>query len=69
MTFSAACTNNAVLLQDDNFIPAMTARETLAFYADITLTAPKSMARSKRIEEVLAAMGLAAAAHTMLSGL
>jgi ABC-type multidrug transport system ATPase subunit len=37
-------------LQDDNFIPAMTAQETLTFYADITLPSPDHAARSARVE-------------------
>jgi ABC-type multidrug transport system ATPase subunit len=55
-------------LQDDNFTPAMTARETLAFYADVTLTSPDHATRSARVEEVLAAVGLAAAGHTLVRG-
>jgi ABC-type multidrug transport system ATPase subunit len=53
-------------LQDDNFTPAMTARETLTFYADVTLPSPHHAARSARVEEVLAAVGLAAAGHTLV---
>jgi hypothetical protein len=55
-------------LQDDNFIPAMTVRETLTFCADVTLPASDSSVRGSRVEEVLAAMGLAAAGHTLVSG-
>jgi hypothetical protein len=55
-------------MQEDNFIPAMTARETLAFYADITLPAKSSAVRSQRVEQVLAAVGLTAAANTLVGG-
>jgi hypothetical protein len=53
-------------LQEDNFIPAMTARETLCFYADISLPLNSRAGRSQRVEEVLAAVGLAAAANTLV---
>jgi ABC-type multidrug transport system ATPase subunit len=54
------------LAQEDNFIPAMTSRETLTFYADITLLVKSSMTRRQRVEEVLAAVGLTAAANTLV---
>ncbi|WIA32105.1 hypothetical protein OEZ86_002956 [Tetradesmus obliquus] len=54
--------------QANNFIPAMTARETLAFYADITLPCKSRAARSCRVEEVLSAVGLSAAANTLVGG-
>jgi hypothetical protein len=56
------------LLQEDNFIPAMTLWETLTFYADVTLPASDRSARRSRVKEVLAAMGLTAAGHTLVSG-
>ncbi|WIA12631.1 hypothetical protein OEZ85_006286 [Tetradesmus obliquus] len=58
----------AYVPQDDNFIPAMTTREVLHFYADITLPAPQRKARSMRVNEVLAAVGLETAAHTLVGG-
>lgn len=55
--------------QHDNFLPAMTARETMHFYA--TLQLPKSWGaapRRERVAQVLAAMGLAHAQDTLVGG-
>uniref|UniRef100_A0A383VUC5 ABC transporter domain-containing protein n=1 Tax=Tetradesmus obliquus TaxID=3088 RepID=A0A383VUC5_TETOB len=46
----------------------MIARETLALYADITLPCKSRAARSCRVEEVLSAVGLSAAANTLVGG-
>lgn len=57
----------APLLQEDNFMPQMTALETIAFYAELIL--PASMAPNQRRErsmEVLEVLGLAGKAKTMV---
>jgi hypothetical protein len=56
------------MAQEDNFIPAMTVKETLTFYAAITLKTPDYAARNTHVQRVLAAMGLSAAEHTLVGG-
>lgn len=54
--------------QEDTFIPTMSCQETLEFYAAMTL--PQRMARTQRmarVAEALAAVGLSAAASTLVS--
>jgi ATP-binding cassette subfamily G (WHITE) protein 2 len=59
----------AYVPQDDNFVPTMTAMEIMRFYSNVVL--PESMgraARQRRVEEVLAALGLRAAHRTLVGG-
>lgn len=58
-----------VCSQEDTFVPTMTCRETLAFYGGVTLGGPDwgRAQRNERVEEVLAAVGLAHASHTLVS--
>jgi len=55
-------------MQENTFIPTMTTQETLAFYAGVTLGEnwPRSK-RKERVAAVLAAVGLADSAHTLVS--
>lgn len=54
--------------QEDTFVPTMTCQETLAFYGGVTLGGAKwnRASRRERVEEVLAAVGLAHTAHTLV---
>lgn len=55
-------------LQEDNFIPTMSSRETLAFYARVVLGKPWSRAsRRERVAQVLDAVGLSKSANTPVS--
>jgi ATP-binding cassette subfamily G (WHITE) protein 2 len=59
----------AYVPQADNFVPTMTAQETLAFFADMVLPAAMSAAqKAARVQEVLAALGLSHTAHTLVGG-
>lgn len=54
-------------LQDDNFVPTMTAQETLGFYASVLLPRGTSRAaRDARIQQVLAAMGISHVKQTLV---
>lgn len=56
-------------MQEDTFVPTMTCKETLAFYSGVSLGG-KEWPRAKRIErveEVLAAVGLAHTVNTLVS--
>jgi hypothetical protein len=48
-----------ILLQEDNFVPTMTTKETLDFYASVILPSswPKAK-KNERVVEVLDAVGL-----------
>jgi ABC-type multidrug transport system fused ATPase/permease subunit len=59
----------AYVPQDDNFVPTMTTAETMRFYAAIIL--PDEMGRAgrlRRVEEVLAALGLGNHHKTLVGG-
>jgi ATP-binding cassette subfamily G (WHITE) protein 2 len=59
----------AYVPQYDNFVPVMTTREVMQFYAGIIL--PRewgAQRRGARVEEVLQEMGLAHAAGTLVGG-
>ncbi|KAL6762732.1 hypothetical protein V8C86DRAFT_3086957 [Haematococcus lacustris] len=60
---------SAYVPQEDNFVPVMTAGETLRFFADMRLP-PRlsSKAREARATEVLAMVGLAHCYNTMVGG-
>ncbi|GFH24392.1 ABC transporter G family protein, partial [Haematococcus lacustris] len=60
---------SAYVPQEDMFVPVMTARETLRFFAAMRLpTRLSSGARDARVEQVLAAVGLTHCQHTMVGG-
>jgi hypothetical protein len=56
--------------QAENFVPTMTAREALAFHAEVLLgrAGRDRRERAARVEEVLRVMGLAGAAGTLVGG-
>lgn len=55
-------------LQEDTFIATMSSAETLTFYAGVTLGSNWTRATwAQRVDEVLAAVGLKHAAHTLVS--
>jgi hypothetical protein len=59
----------AYVPQEDNFVPTMTTMETMRFYAAIIL--PDEMGRAgrlRRVEEVLAAVGLGGHHKTLVGG-
>lgn len=57
-------------LQEDTFIPTMSSRETLSFYAGVMLgKAFTHMSRKARVAQVLDAVGLRLAADTPVSPL
>lgn len=54
-------------LQEDTFIPTMSCQETLEFYAAMSLPQSASRAQKKaRVAEALGAVGLSAAASTLV---
>jgi ABC-type multidrug transport system ATPase subunit len=56
-------------LQEDNFVPTMTTKETLTFYSNMVIPSNwTAKRRQERVEEVLAAMGLAHSHHTLVGG-
>ncbi|KAF8066171.1 abcG22 [Scenedesmus sp. PABB004] len=59
----------AYVPQEDNFVPTMTTAETLRFYARVILPATWPTARrAERLSEVLDAVGLGHAQHTLVGG-
>eukprot|EP00878_Enallax_costatus_P022284 GHUV01023629.1.p1 GENE.GHUV01023629.1~~GHUV01023629.1.p1 ORF type:complete len:289 (+),score=30.03 GHUV01023629.1:747-1613(+) len=60
----------AYIPQDDNFVPTMTAVETLEFYASLTLPSDSKsnrIARNARIQHVLTATGISHVQGTLVS--
>lgn len=54
--------------QHDNFVPTMTAAETVGFYASVVLPPSTSaQARRSRVAAVLQLMGLTGQRHTLVS--
>jgi ATP-binding cassette subfamily G (WHITE) protein 2 len=64
--FAGAC---SYVPQSDNFLPVMTALETLQFYAGVSLPPSWGAARAAaRVEEALCEMGLSHARLTLVGG-
>ena len=63
------CVTAPCPLQEDNFVPTMTTKETLTFYSNMVIPSSwTSKRRQERVEEVLAAMGLSQSYHTLVGG-
>ena len=59
-------TLSAYVQQDDIFIGSMTVKEHLIFHAALQMSRSSPEERSRRVEQVMAEMGLAKCAHTLI---